>query len=51
MLECAASLKNSVRMFVIKYIKWSVCRVAMCPSYKKDARFLKVNMIMIMIKV
>jgi hypothetical protein len=26
-----------------KYIKWGVWRVAVCLSYKKDARFLKVK--------
>jgi hypothetical protein len=26
-----------------KYIKWGVWRVAVCPSYISDARFLKVN--------
>ena len=26
-----------------KYIKWGVWRVAVCPSYIQDARFLKVN--------
>jgi hypothetical protein len=26
-----------------KYIKWGVWRVAVCPSYIKDARFLKVK--------
>ena len=27
-----------------KYIKWGVWRVAVCPSYIQDARFLKVKM-------
>jgi hypothetical protein len=31
--ECAACLKNSVRIIVEKYIKWGVWRVAVCPSY------------------
>jgi hypothetical protein len=31
--ECAACLKNSVRIFVEKYIKWGVWRVAVCLSY------------------
>jgi hypothetical protein len=26
-----------------KYIKWGVWRVAVCPFYIQDARFLKVN--------
>ena len=26
-----------------KYKKWGVWRVAVCPSYIQDARFLKVN--------
>jgi hypothetical protein len=28
-----------------KYIKWGVWRVAACPSYIKDLRFLKVKLI------
>jgi hypothetical protein len=31
--ECAACLENSVRIFVEKYIKYGVWRVAVCPSY------------------
>jgi hypothetical protein len=32
--ECAACLKNSVRVFVLKkYKKWGVLKVAVCPSY------------------
>jgi hypothetical protein len=42
--DYAACLKNSVRIYVLKkYIKWGVWRVAVCPSYIYDARFLKVN--------
>ena len=42
--ECAACLKYSVLIFVEKkYIKCNIWRVAVCPSYIWDARFLKVN--------
>jgi len=42
--ECAACLKYSVLIFVEKkYIKCSIWRVAVRPSYIYDARFLKVN--------
>jgi hypothetical protein len=36
--------KKSVRIFVEKYIKWGVWRVAVCPSYIEYARFLKVKL-------
>ena len=43
--ECAACLKYSVLIFVEKniYIKCNIWRVAVCLSYIKDARFLKVK--------
>ena len=42
--ECAACLKYSVLIFVEKiYIKCNIWRVAVCPSYIWDARFLKFN--------
>jgi len=42
--ECTACLKYSVLIFVEKiYIKCNIWRVAVCPSYIWDARFLKVN--------
>jgi hypothetical protein len=42
--ECAACLKYSVLIFVEKiYIKCNTWRVAVCPSYIQDARFLKVK--------
>jgi hypothetical protein len=31
--ECAACLKNSVRIFVEKIIKWGFWSVPVCPSY------------------
>ena len=42
--ECAACLKYSVLIFVEKkYKKCNIWRVAVRPSYIKDARFLKVK--------
>jgi hypothetical protein len=42
--EYVACLKYSVLIFVEKiYIKYKIWRVAVRPSYIKDARFLKVN--------
>jgi hypothetical protein len=43
-MECVQHVKkNSVCVFVEKYIKWGVWRVVVCLSYIQDARFLKVN--------
>ena len=43
--ECAACLKYSVFIFVEKiYIKCNIWRVAVRPSYIKDARFLEVKL-------
>jgi hypothetical protein len=44
--ECAACLKYSVLIFVEKYIKCNIWRVAVHPSYIEDARFLKVKMLL-----
>jgi hypothetical protein len=42
--ECAACLKYSVLILKKKkYIKCNIWRVAVCPSYIQDARFLKVK--------
>jgi len=45
--ECAACLKYSVLIFVEKkYIKCNIWRVAVCPFYIWDARFLKVKVLL-----
>jgi hypothetical protein len=36
-------LKIQYLYLLKKYKKWGVLRVAVCPSYTQDARFLKVN--------
>jgi hypothetical protein len=37
-------VKKILYVYLLKqYIKWGVWRVAVCPSYIQDARFLKVN--------